>query len=300
MFLQQIAGVINLSLPLIILYNIQSSFLTTFWAQIFCSFSVGAYVYYCAYKQLHNLENSLQYSPTGECKELFDAMIKDCGIDPENIILKYAYTQGTMAMTAGKTVIIDPVVWHGLENDAQAMQVKNIFHEHIEKNISIFAKERIWGIHQLLTDRVERFIFKHELAHVIFNFSIKKLLILFFSSSLAAYCGIVTAVSVLQVHSLFAIFSGMFIGGIIDFIFTLVSNIIWKLQVEKQADGYAVRFSSKEDVQAAALFFEEHQALLDKFKDPKDYLGMFPSEITSGHQHGKLRSAYLLTLLDQK
>ncbi len=300
MFKQQIAGVINLSLPIIILYNIHPNLIITLPGQLLCSAAIGAYIYFMHYKQLQNLQNSLLYSPTNSHKDDFENLIAQCNIDPNSIILKYAYIPEGIAMTAGKTVIIDPVMWHGTDDDHQAIKVKEIFTTHIENTLTADQKAQLTELHQLLTPESQRFIFKHELGHVVQNYSTKKLFLVFLLGFVATYSGIATAILALQIHGMFAIFIGMFVGGSIDLLLTYGSNVAWKLQEEKAADRFAVEHSSAQEVQAAALFFENHQHVIDRYKQLGNFITNLPSVVLSGHQHGAARSAYLLELLAKK
>ena len=297
MFKQQIQGVINLSLPLIIIYNLQPAFFVTIYGQILCSLALGAYVYYLNYKQVEQLEKTLQFSPTGDHKFFFNTLIEACQIDPATVVVKYAYTNESIAMAAGTTVIIDPVVWHDVQDDSQAVKVQEIFKLHVEPNLSQLQKDRLAAVHRVLTPAAQRFIFKHELGHIVHNFSLYKLIVVFIAGSLAAFAGIFATVATLQIHGMLAIIVGMVVGGCMDLFLTYLSNLVWKLQQEKAADRFAVQWSSDEDIQAAALFFENHQNILDTHPEQNNLLAKLPSIIKTGHQHGEVRSAYLLKLM---
>ena len=300
MFRKQIEGVINLSLPIIILYNIHPNCIITLPGQLLCSAAIGAYLYFIHDKQLQNMQNSLLYSPTNHHKQDFENLIAQCNVDPNSVILKYAHIPEGIAMTAGNTVIIDPVMWHGTDDDPQAIKVKEIFTTHIEKNLTTAQKAQLTEFHQILTPESQRFIFKHELGHVVQNYATKKLFLIFLLGFVATYSGIATAILGLQIHGMFAIFVGMLIGGCMDLLLTYGSNVIWKLQEEKAADRFAVQYSSVEEIHAAALFFENHQHVIDRYKQTGNFIANLPSVILSGHQHGAARSAYLLELLAKK
>ncbi len=300
MFNQYIQGIITLSFYLIITYNINPNFLITIPGQLVCSISIGMYLYFLSYKQLQNMQNSLLYSPSEGHKDAFDNLIQQCNVDPKSVIVKYAYIAEGIAMAAGKTIIIDPLLWHGIDDDPQAISVKDIFTLHLEKNLTANQKTQMAEFHQLLTPESQRFIFKHELGHIVQNFATKKLLLIFFLSFLATYIGITATIFALQIHGFVAIFAGILVSGCIDLFLTYGSNVVWKLQEEKAADRFAVQYSSTEDVQAAALFFENHQHVIDRYKQPGNFMTSLPSVILSGHQHGTARSSYLLKLLANK
>lgn len=297
MLRQQISGIFNLSLPLIIAYHVQPALLVTMPGQIYCSLMLAAYLYYLNYRQLQQFEKNLQFSPTGNYKNFFNKLIEECQVDPAAIIIKYAYTYEQIAMAAGKTVIIDPIVWIDLSEDPQAIKVQEFFTTHIEPGLTAIDKERIVALSRVLNLASQRFIFKHELGHIAQNFSVKKLMAIFVVGFLAAYSGIITAVILLPINGLFAILCGMIVGGVIELFLTYLSNIIWKLYEEKAADQFAVKHSSKEDSIAAARFFENHQAILDTYKNSQGFLDTLPSVIKTGHLHGVARSAYILKLM---
>lgn len=300
MFRKQIEGVINLSFPIIILYNISPAFLLTISGQIFCSCAVGIYLYVMHYNQLQSLQKGLQFSPSASHQEFFNNIMEACQVDPSSVILKYAYIPEGIALTASNTIVIDPILWHGLSDDSQAVKVEEIFKVHIEPGLTDAQKAKIVDIKQLLTPESQRFIFKHELGHVVRHFSFVKLLVIFFVGFLATYSGVVTAMIALQIHGLFAILVGMLVGGCMDLLLTYTSNIVWKLQEEKAADYFAVQYSSDEDVRAAALFFENYQHVIDRYKSSRSFIANLPQAVLSGHQHGSARSAYLLQLLSKK
>ncbi len=300
MFKKQIEGVINLSLPIILLYNVYPIVLHTVLGRVVCSLAIGLYLYYINYQQLQNLQNALQFSPSGDHKDFFNNLIEECNVDPNLVIVKYAYIPEGIAMALEKTIIIDPILWHGVNDDPQAVKVEEIFKTHVEKGLTSVQKDRIAAFHQSLTPGAQRFIFKHELGHVMLNFSQKKLLVMLSLGFVATYCGIIAAMFALPIHGLIAIIVGMFVGGFMDLFLTYASNVVWKLQEEKAADRFAADHSSNEDIQATALFFENHQHILDTHKEAGNFLSDLPSVILSGHQHGSVRSAYLLQLRSKK
>ncbi len=299
MFRQQLSGIINLSLPVLIVYGIYPAFLGTLLGQVICSAVLGLYLFMLSYKSLMKLTSTLQFSPTGIYKDEFEALIRSCDVDPARIIVKYAYTNESIAMTVDHTVIIDPIVWHGTVEDPAAMKVGEIFKVHIEPNLTQFQKDRLTAIYKLLTPGAQRFIFKHEIGHVIRYFSYKKLALIFMIGFVAVLSGIWAAIFALQFHGLIAIITGMAAGGLVDLFLTFLSNVLFKLPEEKAADRFAVRYSNEDDIRAAAKFFDEHQKFLDAHKPLDPTTSKIPS-VLQGYQHGTIRSAYLLNLLANK
>ena len=299
MLRQQISGIVNLSLPILIVYAIYPSFLVSLPGQIACSLGLGLYLFILSYQSLIKLTTTLQFSPTGDYKDEFEALIRSCDLDPAAIVLKYAYTNESIAMAANNTVIIDPIVWHGMVDDPTAMKVGEIFKLHIEPNLTQFQKDRLTAIYRLLTPGAQRFIFRHELGHVVRYFSYKKLVVIFIIGFFAALSGILAGMFALQFHGLIAIVVGMVVGGTVDLFLTHLSNLVFKLQEEKAADRFAVRYSNNQDIHAAADFFDQHQKFLDAHKLLDATTSKIPSAL-QGYQHGADRSAYLLQLLAKK
>jgi len=300
MLQKQIIGILNLSLPLIFIYNVWPLLFVNFYCQILCSLLIGLYIYYCSWNQLNNLEQVLQYHPTGSHKDFFEKLIKECQVDPNTINLRYAFTNESIAMAAGKTIIVDPMVWHGISDDPKAIDVYNIFIQHLQPNLSSIAQKRITETHNFLTLGAQRFIFKHELGHIVRDFSSNKLITLFLVGFFAGLSGIILTVSLLPINGFVAMCMGMLFGGFMDFFVTYLFNFVWKLNEEKAADAFAVKHSSDEDVKEAIIFFKNHQNILDQYPERGNFLANLPSVLKSGHQHGKNRSNYLLQLMLKK
>jgi hypothetical protein len=300
MLKQQILGVINLSLPLILLYYVYPALLFCFSGQVFCAVLLAGYVYYLNRKSAKNLVASLRYVPTQQHKEYLEALLASCGYDSKRVSLNYAYTNEQIAMAVYSTIIVDPIVWSITDEDPSALQVKDIFDKYIEPGLTQNAKMRINGMRQILSPAAQRFIFRHELGHVAYNFSYKKLCVLFFTSFCAAYAGIISAIWTLHLGGILALLIGMIVGGISDIVLTYASNVFFKLREEKRADIFAAQHSSAEEIEAAAQFFEQHQNLVDTYKEPNSLLAYLPSSVLTGHPDGINRASYLRDLVNKK
>lgn len=300
MFNQQINGIIRLSLPLIIAYNTYPLIFSTLKGQLFCALMIGVYLCYCHWLIIQNFPKSLLYNPTGEHNELLNNLTKECGVNPDDIILKYAYTNESIALANGNTIVIDPILWHGFENDPEAIKVMDVFEKQIQPHRLPPQKKRITEIRDALNPATQRFLFKHELGHACGNFSYKYLANVFIIGTLAAYSGIYVAMDLIAINGFSATVFGMIIGNFVDILLTYTSNIVFKLPEEKRADRFAAEHSSREDIEAAALFFEQHQEILDTNKEPGNFLAFIPSSIRTGHPDGKKRSAYLKELASKK
>ena len=298
MFKQQMLGVIRLSLPLIILFNIAPAFCLDSAGQIACSVMLGTYIWYLNWVQLKSLNSSLHFNATGHHKNLFRDLIRECGVNPETILIKYAHCNDSMAMAADNIIIIDPRMWPGLEEEPEAVKAKNVLEAHLP--LSPVQQKRYTEMSNALTPGVQRFIFKHELGHIFYNFSSHKLAVIFGIGTLATYSGLFVAAHIYPYNGLAAALAGMTVGGVNDLLLTLASNIVWKLNEEKKADLFAAQYSSYEDILEAADFFEKHQEIFDANQEPTNFLDRLPSEIKSGHPNGKPRAAYLRELAELK
>ncbi len=300
MFKQQIIGIINLSVPIIILFKFSPDFVFSLVGTLFCSALTGIYICYLNGKIGKNMIRSLKYSPTSQNLEKLTKLIVECNVDPKSVTLNYAYTNEMIAMATFNNIIIDPIVWSGLDEDPEALKVKDIFNQAIEPTLSPRQKSRLDGIKEVLSAGAQRFIFKHELGHVFHNFSNRNLGIICAIGMVSTYIGIMTASKVMCLGGIVAIIAGMFAGGISDLLFSYTSNILFKSNEEKKADMFAARYSSPEDIKEAADFFERHQAILDKHQEPGTMLPRIPSIITTGHPNGRSRAFYLHKIAEQK
>ncbi len=290
---QQVIGIINLSMPIVIVFSMYPAILHNMFGRIIVALIVGAYVYYLGRKITHTQANSLLYSPTDSHKDEYEKMVVACGIDPQNVRLRYGYTQERIAMTILNTVTIDPLYYHDQDDlDLEMVKVKNILQQHIVVTLSEEEKNRTTKIKNILSDSVQRFIFRHELAHIQYQYSQKKLLINGLITATSALLGICIALHMLAYSGYLALLAGMLTGGICDLFFSYTSNALFTAQEEKKADLFACAHSSKEEIMAAAQFFEQHQVINDEYTAHK-IIGKVPPVILTGHPHGLDRAAYL-------
>lgn len=304
MLKQQIIGTINLSIPLIVIFYNFPNLLFSPIGPIIGSLLLGTYIWFLNYKQHQALEKSLLYAPSGEHKETFEHLIRSCNIDPKTITLRYAYTAQQIAMAMSNTIIIDPTSCSTCSNDPNAIPVITIFTQMYAPSLNTLQKERqIWQSE--LTLPAQSFIFKHELGHVIDQYSYKKLWIIFAIGSMATFTAISTVKLILPftgttLTSTLAIVVGLIVGMFVDFLLTYASNFFFKVAAEKQADEFAAKYSTAQEITDAAHFFAKEQEIIETYKDPKNLLLKLPSTILSGHPSGKTREAYLLKLAQHK
>lgn len=292
MLKNQIIGTINLAIPIIFLYNFFPILFTSYLGIFAMACGIGAWVYHLHRKQLNNMITSLQYQPQ-ELAQYFNELIKECNIDPKTLQIRYAFTQESIAMTAKNTIIVDPVVWHELEQDNQAKKVADVYQDHVQKTLAADQKARIEQIKMALSVPVQRFIFKHELGHAFYNYSEKKLIGLALEAGIAAFVGILLALLMLPIIGGFgAIVAGIGISCMIDLALAWVLNY-WKAGHELQADAFAARYSNAEDIAAAAQFYLQHDQIIP-------YKQLLPREFGAGYPSGKKRADRLMTFLDKK
>jgi hypothetical protein len=299
MLFKQIQGVVKLSLPVIVLCSFFPSLPVNLIGKFLCALIVGLYVFFLNWQQMKNLRMTLHYSPTNTYKDHFQNLIKECNIEPDSVVLRYAYTNESIALTSGNMIIIDPVVCNSFDDDPEAKNVQHIFKNYVQGALSQEQQNRIAAIPAILTPGAQRFIFKHELGHVVKDFSNKGLLNAFIMAFVATYIGIVVAME-LPFAGPMAGLGGMIIGGISDLLLSFSSNFLWRNREEQKADEFAAHHSSYEDIVEAAHFFERHQEIIDIHLESENILSYIPSRIRTGHPHGKIRAAYLLALAQQK
>lgn len=292
MLKQQIIGVVNLSLPLIVLFQFYPHIFFMWQGQLLLACVWAVYITYLNKKQADALAASLLYVPTQDYKQSLESIIESCGMNADSVALRYGYTHEQLAMTINNTLVIDPVFWHGYENDAPAQAVVNIFNTHIAPTLQPLAQKRHELLKQALTPGVQRFIFKHELGHINNRYSTKKLAVIGITGFIATYVAITAALAVLPINGLRAIFVSMTLGGTTGLLCTYLSNVLFKLSQEKGADLFAVKNSNAQDIEEAALFFEKHQTILDMHKE-QIIFAQIPSIVLTGHMNGFARAAYL-------
>lgn len=297
--MQQTIGIINLSIPFIILYQIYPSILLTVSGQILCSLLIGIYVTYLHYRIAKVQVDNLKYIPT-LCKPELEKIIADCFIIPNSVNLRYGYSNEMIALTIFNTISIDPILCQKFNQDTEAIKAIDIINHNIISTMSEKQKEKIEKIKTILTPEAQTFIFKHELGHVSSNYSYKRLVSIGIITIISAYIGIKTTFYFLKSFKFFAIILGMITSGITDLLLNSSFNFLFKSREEKNADFFAAKFSSSEEIKAAATFFELHQQIVNSDRINSGLMGKLPNVILTGHFDGKTRARYLRTLAENK
>lgn len=292
MIQQHILGVINLSLPIIILYNMYPIIFFGCAGKCAIALCIGLYLWYRHKQNLDALTARLSFRPTGQWKQMLEKHILECKQQPANIQLFYAYTDEALAIAANHSIIIDPLVWSSITEDPEALKVIEIITSQISPAFSESKKIRLQKAQNIFSPQTQAFIFKHELGHILRKYSQKKLCIIFLIGMISAYIGITLAIFNLASGGLVALGIGMLAGGLTDLFLSYFSNATFKAHEEKQADMFAIQYSSRQEIEAAATFFEKHQDILDTY--PENYwVSKIPSIILSGHLNGKKRATLL-------
>jgi Zn-dependent protease with chaperone function len=79
-----------------------------------------------------------------------------------------------------------------------------------------------------------------------------------------------------------------------------INNALLKVYLEKQADHFAAQFSSKEELEAAAQFFEQYEHGAKKYLPTPGLAAYLPITALTGHPEMTERVAYLRKAADEK
>ena len=294
--LRQFVGTITFAVPITVAYYFYPAFSQSILAWILCALAVGIYTFYAHYTSTKTIERTLMYFPSGCYKEYFDRLATICDINPQSIRLRYGYTNSSVATTIFKTICIDPILWQEFCTDPEAIKALEVLDKYIIPGLSAEQKTIMQNTKQILCPAAQSFFFKHELGHVINNASIKILISYGIVGFLATFCGITAAMASITTCGVFSLLIGMVVGGTADSLFTYLVNATVKYREEKMADQFAVRYSSAEEMYAAADFFEKHQEIIEKNQPAQSLRTYIPGIFLDGHQHGNTRARYLRLL----
>ena len=295
---QQILGAINLAIPLLAIGYFYPNLFYSFIGRLICAFCVGLYVFYLNYRITKNQTNVLSFIPSGKHKEEFEKIILGCKMEPKTINLRYSYSNEMIAMCMFNTVAIDPLIWNQVDPDPEMLKAKNVIETHIIPVLTENQKIRISRIREIFSDKVQNFIFKHELGHVFYNYTNKKLILMGIIAMIAAFIGVFTTI-LLKQFGIMSVIIGIIIGGFTDLLLNYSSNVFFKLHQEKIADIFAADYSSPEEIIATADFWEKHQYVCDSNSELGILRNVSPI-ILSGHYNGNDRAKFLRELAFRK
>lgn len=298
---QELIGVIRLAIPIILVFQLYPGLTSNIPVQLACACAIGAYIYYLSYSSTKKQDAGLLYSPSGEHKQQIEQYIAACKIDPKDIQIKYAYVGEGTALNMFNTVVLDPTLCSTIKDDPEAAKVQGIFDNAISPTLPEKQKERLTKIKESLSPKAQAFIFKHELGHAFHNYTHKKLILMGIIASVATYSGILAGVMTMKaLGGIAAIGIGMLTGGFVDLLLSYSSNVFFKVQEEKKADFFAARYSSCEEINAAAHFFEQHKIIMEQNEAFPGLLGKLPTTVLSGHPDGTTRVQYLRKIATKK
>ena len=295
MLLQQIIGIINLSIPAIVLYQLFPSYILHPYGIALYSLCIGLYILYCQYRAATNIKKALLYTPKETVLESFNKEIIACGMLPEQINLRYSYLNDNVASSTLNTICIDPMIWKDIDHDSDVIIIKNIIERQIIPNVPEASKKMHAHIAQIISPAAQHFIFRHELGHTYYAYTPYVLCALFFIGVIMAALGMMTAYYLLPVYGgLIALIAGMLVSGISDLLLGYCNNAFLKVTLEKQADSFAIKHSTAEELNAAADFFEQYEEAAIKYRTQIGGLqSILPAIAVTGHPNAKIRVAYL-------
>jgi hypothetical protein len=295
LIINQLYSFAYLSWPFIIVYIYRPLFILSLKGAITCSLLVGLRVAFMHYKPTDNLVKALKFSPTGKYKDYFNKQIKETGLNPDDIAVRYAYCDSSIALTAFNTVMIDQMVWKGFDEDPICIEAQNVIKIHIQPILPAHSKELHKKINDALTPEAQRFIFKHELGHVSDYHSWKTIAL----NGVIGFAAMYSGFSVVQVfigayEGLFVLGAAISTAGIVDFSLGCLRNAFFKAPKEKEADLFAAKYSSKKEIEAAADFFEKYEACSQVYrKAVGDNYSEFSPRFFRGYVSGQERVRYL-------
>lgn len=295
----QLLGTIRLSIPVIVIALFNPILLIDWRSRLLICLVYGVIFGYQQYQASKNQRNSLTYKPTGASRAMLEDMVRSCSLDPKQVELRYAFTKDTVAMNILDLVIVDPSLSTMFDEDPEAINLKTVIDTHIRPGLSAQDKECIASIKTTLTPLAQRFIFKHELGHQASRYGVKKIILIGLFFSLSVLTGVTAAVYGAPVLGQGAALLGMIIGGIADLVLSFGSNYFFKYPEERYADLFAARYSSREEILAAADFFESFDAIA-LTRRSGSVLNYLPQELLSGHPTGTKRAYYLRSIASRQ
>jgi len=146
----------------------------------------------------------------------------------------------------------------------------------------------------MITPAAQRFIFRHELGHTSRSYSKKALASLFAIATLATGAGMTTIYSLISKYGGFlALLAGLGVGMTVDTVLGYLNNAFFKAREERKADEFAMQFSTPEEIEAAADFFDAYELGAQKLRTQSYLLSYLPIAATTGHPSAQERTQYL-------
>lgn len=290
----------NIALPIAVLYYYFPAFVLSFSGAITLSFFWAAYVFYLNYAQSKALMGRLQFAPSGDSVEYFNKQIRQAGLDPQKVIMRYGYNDDQLAITNFTMIVIDQMLWKGI-NDPEFVKAQEVVTAHVLPTL-IEPKKRFQAqINEMFTEPVQRFIFKHELGHVADNYGYKKLILMALSAFLSVFSGLCfTAQFITVLDPLTMLLGALLIAATIDVVCPYLINYFFKSYKELEADRFAARVSSKQEIEAAADFFEKYEIYAQECRAAIGDSSLIPLVFRIGYVDGHERVKRLRKLAQGK
>ena len=290
---QEMKGIARISMPILIIAYVAPNTIANPYSSLLIAMIIAAWRVFLMYQQAKNEAVILKFEPTGDIRAELDELVSSCGMNPATINLRYRFVNDMVAVTTFNLIGIDHMVWHGLENDSQAVQAKNIIEQVIMFNWTQEQRDNLAKIKQFLSPAAQRFIFRHELGHIYYQYTYKKLISVGLIITLFAYAGIRLAYNLYPMLGMLAILVAIVAAGVLDIALSYVSNYFFKTWAERYADEFAARYSNAEEILAAADFFERYQEIIDSTRKPLGMLAKLPNSLLAGYPETPIRVAYL-------
>jgi len=301
--LKELLGLLNLASPYLLLYTFYPTLALSPFSIVIYSFLIGVYTVFMAYQSSRKLEKSLGYRPQTPYKEAFEAEIRAVGLKETQTSVQYAFNDENIALTIFNTIVIDPTMWRGIENDEQFTKVQQILQSHIIPTIPADKQELLHSIKSILNEPSQRFIFRHELGHVKRNYGVRKLLVIGIQAFLVCITTATIAMSLIEVINGYVLFcASVLFAYLLDVLSTLASNVIFKVPEEYAADLFATKFSTREEIEAAANFFEKYDEVSKNYrlKHTPFWQIYLPDIFSKGYFNGQERARYLRKIAKRK
>lgn len=260
-------GCLNIALPIAVLYYYFPSFVLSLVGIVMLGFVVGASLFWLYYNQNIALTRRLQFSPSGDAAENFNTQIKAAGLNPQKVAVRYGYNDDQIGVTIFNMVVVDQMLWKNI-NDPEFLKAQEVIKMHILPTLSEAKKKQLAQINEALTEPAQKFIFKHELGHVADNYGYKKLLLIGLSGFISVVTALYFAAKFIGVFDSVSVFlSALFLLFFIDTISPYLINYFFKSYKELQADRFAAKYSTKEEINAAADFFEKYEVYAQEYRN---------------------------------
>lgn len=297
--IKEIIGILNLSIPLVIAYLLAPESVLSYWGKIIWAIIIGLWIVYINYQAGTAFTRSGARIDNPACMQMLQEEVRRCNLNPDDVCLQYKYIDDAVGMAAFNTVMIDPMLWTDkeIEDDKLAQDIRIIFERCTLPSIDQHKRELHARIKESLSSDARRFIFRHELGHIAYDYSRKKIMLIGAIMTCAAYSGLTVAgLALAPLGGIAALLLGMTTGGIIDVALSFASNIVFKAAEEKKADLFAAQHSSPQEIEAAAQFFENYEQHAHAYKKAAGLSTLIPGIVLSGHPSGQTRATYLRML----